>query len=74
MGIEETDIALYDVMTTIWKAYRAGTAEFNACFAGLYEKYGADPVVVTMISDMGLGLSPAIARKEHAKHEDSNQK
>lgn len=74
MGIEETDRALHEIMTTIWKAYRAGGAEFNSCFAGLHEKYGDDPVCVSLIVDMGLGLAPAIARKERGKHEDSCKK
>lgn len=70
MNGDELDIALHDCMNTIWKSYRAGAQTFNACFADLYKKYGDDPVVVSLIVDMGLGLAPAIARKAN---ENSNQ-
>lgn len=63
MSCDEMDKALHDVMTTIWKSYRAGAAEFNACFAGLHEKYGDDTAVESFINFMGFGLSPALARK-----------
>ena len=68
---EKTDRELYDVMNTIWKAYREGNMKaFNACFAPLYEKY-TDDVVVCMIKGMGLGLSPAATRREY---ESKNKK
>lgn len=71
MSCDEMDMALHDCMNTIWKSYRAGSETFNACFAGLYKKYGDDPAVVSLIVDMGLGLAPAIARK--TANENNNQ-
>lgn len=59
---EELDKALHDCMTTLWKAYRSGTKEFNDCFEGLYRKY-SDPAVVRFIEGMGMGLVGAVNRK-----------
>ena len=64
MNQEELDKALHDCMNTIWKAYRSGNVEeYNACFQGLYDKYD-DKTVVCFIQGMGMGLAPAVNRRE----------
>lgn len=70
MNCDEMDKAMHECMTVIWRSYRAGAAEFNACFAGLHEKYGDDTAVESFINFMGFGLSPALARKQY---ENSNK-
>ena len=66
---EDLDKALYDVMSTLWKAYRESvTAKnyktFNGCFDILYGKY-TDKGVVRFIESMGMGLVNAINRRIH---------
>ena len=60
---EEMDKALYDVITTIWKAYRADCKTFNKCFSGLYDKYPDNKPVENLIIGMGMGLAPAVRAK-----------
>ena len=64
---EHLDRAIYDSMTTIWKAYRESVIagnykQFNACFRVLYDKY-PDEAVEHFIQGMGLGLVSAMNRR-----------
>lgn len=64
---EELDKALYDVMNTLWKAYRESVIQksyktFNGCFDVLYGKY-TDRGVVRFIEGMGMGLVNALNRR-----------
>ena len=68
MSGEERDKALYDVITTIWKAYRTDCKTFNSCFAGLYEKYPDDKAVNNLIVGMGIGMAPAVRAKVEEEH------
>ena len=66
---ENLDKALYDVMNTLWKAYRESVTTknyktFNGCFDILYGKY-TDKGVVRFIESMGMGLVNAINRRIH---------
>ena len=66
---EDLDKALYDVMSTLWKAYRESVntknyKTFNGCFDILYGKY-TDKGVVRFIESMGMGLVNAINRRIH---------
>lgn len=63
LSSEDLDHALHECMVTIWKAYRAGTRDFNSCFDALYKKY-TDPAVVRFIEGMGLGLCGAVNRRK----------
>ena len=64
---EELDHAIYDCMTTIWKAYRESVTTrnykpYNSCFSALYEKY-PDVAVQRYIQGVGLGLVDAVNRR-----------
>ena len=67
MSGEERDKALYDVITTIWKAYRTDCKAFNDCFDGLYKKYD-DKAVINLIVCMGMGMAPAVRAKVEEEH------
>lgn len=64
---EELDLALYDVMNTLWKSYRESAVTkncktFNGCFDVLYSKY-TDKGVIRFIEGMGMGFVNAINRR-----------
>ena len=64
---EDLDKALYDVMNTLWRAYRESIATknyktFNGCFEILYGKY-TDRGVVRFIESMGMGFVNALNRR-----------
>lgn len=64
---EELDKALYDVMNTLWKAYRQSIYEnsytaYNDSFKPLYAKY-TDRGVVRFIEGFGMGLVNALNRR-----------
>ena len=64
---DELDKALYDVMTTLWKAYRQSVTDnsykvYNASFEPLYGKY-TDRGVVRFIEGFGMGLVNALNRR-----------
>lgn len=64
---EDLDKGLYDVMNTLWKAYRESVTQgsyktFNGCFDVLYGKY-TDRGVVRFIEGMGMGLVNALNRR-----------
>ena len=64
---EDLDRALYDVMNTLWQAYRESVKTsnyktYNGCFSILYGKY-TDRGVVRFIESMGMGLVNALNRR-----------
>ena len=64
MSAEEYDRVIFDIVASIWEAYRVSTknknaAQFNQVFKDLYIKYDKD-LFTHVIRYMGLALAPSI--------------